>query len=83
MSHVRKLEFCLCENKAADQLCSNCTADQQLCFCSTDRTISPFLIIQNFKLLAISCDSTDRFVSDLGRDPEDQLSCVVAPMVEC
>ena len=28
----RKLEFCLSENKGADQLCSNCTADQRLCF---------------------------------------------------
>ena len=33
LSHVmRKLDFCICENKAADQLCSNCTADQRLCF---------------------------------------------------
>ena len=23
---MRKLEFCLCKNKGADQLCSNCTA---------------------------------------------------------
>ena len=29
---MRKLDFCLCENKGADQLCSNCTADQHLCF---------------------------------------------------
>ena len=36
MSHVilviRKLDFCLCEHKAADQLCSNCTVDQRLLF---------------------------------------------------
>ena len=36
---VRKLDFCLCENKGADQLCSNCTADQRLCFRYTDSTI--------------------------------------------
>ena len=24
---IRKPDFCLCENKEADQLCSNCTAD--------------------------------------------------------
>ena len=27
----KKMDFCLCENKDADQLCSNCTADQCLC----------------------------------------------------
>ena len=30
---MRKPDFCICENKGADQLCSNCTADhQRLCF---------------------------------------------------
>ena len=37
---VRKPDFCLCENKDADQLCSNCTADQGLCFRYTDSAIS-------------------------------------------
>ena len=33
VSHVtRKQDYCLCENKGADQLCSNCTDDQHLCF---------------------------------------------------
>ena len=36
----RKPDFCLCENKGADQLRSNCTADQRLCFRYTDSTIS-------------------------------------------
>ena len=36
---VRKLDFCICENKAADQLCGNPTADQRLCFRYTDSTI--------------------------------------------
>ena len=35
-----KTQFCLCENKAADQLRSNCKADQRLCFRYTDSTIS-------------------------------------------
>ena len=50
MSRVmRKLDFCLCENKGVDQLHSNCEADQQLrsnceadqhlCFRYTDSTI--------------------------------------------
>ena len=29
---VRKLAFCICENKDADQLCSNCAADQAFVF---------------------------------------------------
>ena len=37
----RKPDFCLCENKGADQLRSNCTADQRLCFRYTDSTLNP------------------------------------------
>ena len=40
---MRKSEFCLCENKGADQLRSNCEADQRLCFRYTDST-TPILI---------------------------------------
>ena len=29
---MRKLDFCICENKEADQLCSYCSANQHLCF---------------------------------------------------
>ena len=43
MSVMRKPDFCLCENKDADQLCSNCTADQHLCFRLSDSTI-PLLL---------------------------------------
>ena len=44
MSRVaRKPDFCLCENKGADQLRSNCEADQRLCFRYTDSTISLLL----------------------------------------
>ena len=39
---VRKPDFCICENKDADQLRSNCAADQRLCFRHIDSTI-PFL----------------------------------------
>ena len=40
---MRKLFFfCICENKAADQLCGNRTADQHLCFRYTD-SIFPLL----------------------------------------
>ena len=36
---VRKPEFCLCENKDADQLRGNPEADQRLCFRYSDSTI--------------------------------------------
>ena len=40
---VRKRDYCLCENKGADQLRSNCEADQRLCFRYSDSTI-PLLL---------------------------------------
>ena len=40
---MRKQNFCLCENKGADQLRSNCEADQRLCFHYMDSTISLLL----------------------------------------
>ena len=36
---MRKPDFCICENKDADQLHSNREADQRLCFRYTDSTI--------------------------------------------
>ena len=41
---VRKPDFCLCENKGADQLRGNREADQRLCFRYTD-SIFPLLLI--------------------------------------
>ena len=35
---MRKPDFCLCENKGADQLHSNCKVDQRLCFLYTNST---------------------------------------------
>ena len=39
---MRKPDFCLCENKGADQLRSSCKADQRLCFRYMD-SIVPLL----------------------------------------
>ena len=36
---MRKLDFCICENKDADQLRGNREADQRLCFRHMDSTI--------------------------------------------
>ena len=37
---MRKPDFCICENKDANQLRGNREADQRLCFRYTDSTIS-------------------------------------------
>ena len=62
---MRKSTICICENEDVDQLCSNCTADQRLCFRHTDSTIPLLFISKGFKLLALRCDCTAWFVSDL------------------
>ena len=36
---IGKPDFCICENKDADQLHGNREADQRLCFCYTDSTL--------------------------------------------
>ena len=59
-----KPTICIGENKGADQLRSNCEADQRLCFRYSDSKIP----LRNFKLLALFCACTGRFVSDLLRN---------------
>ena len=41
---VRKPDFCLCENKGADQLRGYREADQRLCFRYTDSIFPPLLL---------------------------------------
>ena len=67
---MRKPDFCLCENKGADQLRSNCEADQRLCFRYSDSTISllPKSEISSF-LPSFFYDCTCRFVLDLVGNP--------------
>ena len=56
MSHIKKnLDFCLCENKGADQLYSNCTVDHCLCFRYTDSTI-PLVPISNISSVTVQAD---------------------------
>ena len=47
---MKKLPFCICENKDADQLRGNREADQRLCFRYLDNTIPllPKSIISSF-----------------------------------
>ena len=71
---VRKLAFCICDNKHTDQLRGNREADQCLYFRYTDTTIPKSKNIRNFKPLAIFCGCTARFMSDQVRNPEDRFS---------
>ena len=73
---VRKPDFCLCENKGADQLRGNREADQRLYFRYTD-SIFPLLLISE---ISSFCDCTGQFVSDLVGNPEDRFSRVAAQM---
>ena len=74
---MRKKAFCICENKAADQLCVNRTADQRLCFRYIESAV-PLLSKSEFSCLSHLCGRTARFVSDLVGNPEDQFSRDVA-----
>ena len=73
---MRKTDFCIGENKGADQLRSNCEADQRLCFGYMDSTI-PLLLTTEISM----CNCTGRFVSDLVGNPEDRFSRVTAHFV--
>ena len=69
MSHVmRKLDICICENKAPDQPCSNHTADQCLCF----RCLGCTILLLPKSAISIVCAVW--FVFDLVGSPEDQIS---------
>ena len=72
-----KPTICIGENEDADQLRGNREADQRLCFRYSDSLI-PLL----FKLLAIFCACTGRFLSDLFGNhfvglPKRRLKCNV------
>ena len=75
---MRKLAFCLCENKDSDQLRGDREADQRLCFRYTDSTIP--LLFSFLKLEAIFCGFTARFVSEVVGISEDWFSHYVALM---
>ena len=67
---MRKPDFCICENKDADQLRGNREADQRLCFHHMESTIPLLSESKSFKPLAIFSDCTARFVSDLVGTPK-------------
>ena len=47
---MRKPDFCICENRDADQLRSNHEADQRLCFRYTDSTLTLFFKSETLSL---------------------------------
>ena len=70
---VRKLAFCICENKDTDQLCGNHEADQRLCFCHMD-TQSFYFLNTKFQASSHLLGCTAWFVSDLVGNPKYQFS---------
>ena len=78
---IRKPDFCICENKDADQLRGNREADQRLCFRNIDSTIPLLPKYEISKSLTIFCGCEARFVSDLVGNPEDRFSHNMAHML--
>ena len=74
---MRKPDFCLCENKGADQLCSNCTADQRLCFRYLDSTI-PFLLKSKISSFYPASVTVQAGLCRTWLDPKDRFSRVAA-----
>ena len=60
---VRKPDFCLCENKGADQLRGNREADQRLCFRYSDSTIFATRIVQFLFYLNPKLQASSSFLS--------------------
>ena len=73
---MRKPDFCICENKGADQLSCNCAADQRLCFCYIDSAIP---VLHKSEISSHGC--TAWFVSDLVGNTEDRFSYNAAHML--
>ena len=66
---MRKLAFCICENKGGDQLRSNHAADKPLCFRYIDSTIHLLSKSEILSLIAIFCSNTAQFVLDVVEIP--------------
>ena len=66
---ARKPDFCLCENKGADQLRGNREADQRLCFRYMDSTFPP-LLIPKISRFCVSSVTVQAGLSDLVGNPK-------------
>ena len=74
---MRKLAFCICKNKDADQLRGNREADQCLCFRYTDKTIPILTKSEISSLLPYSIIARPGLCRSVG-NPKDQFSHVAA-----
>ena len=68
---MRKPDFCICENKDADQLRGNREADQRLCFRYTDSTIP---LLPKFQASSHLLELYSPVCVGPGRKPEDRFS---------
>ena len=68
---MRKLAFCIFENKGADQPSGNCTADQRLYFRYIDGTIP---LLPKSEMSSLTPSSEALFVSDLVRYLKERFS---------
>ena len=75
---MRKPDFCLGENKDADQLRGNREADQRLCFRYTDSTISLLIKSKISSFYAASGTVHVGLCQTWLETPEDRFSRVVA-----
>ena len=71
---MRKLAFCICENKDADQLRGNREADQRLCFRYIDSTIPLLPIYEISSLQPSSVAIQPGLCRDLVGNPKDRFS---------
>ena len=78
---MRKLAFCICENKGTDQLHGHRAADHRLCFHYIDSTIPLLSKSENSKTQAIFYGCTALFVSDLVENPIGKFSQDTAHMI--
>ena len=79
---MRKPDFCICENKDADQLAVTAKLISAFVF-ATQIVQSLYFLIRNFKPPAILCGCTVWFVWDLIGNPEDRFSHNEAHITVC
>ena len=71
---MRKTDFCICENKDADQLRGNREADRCLCFRYTDSTIPLLPIYEITSLQPSSVAVQPGLCRTWSKTPEDRFS---------
>ena len=78
---MRKPDFCICENKDADQMHSDSAANHCLCFRYKVQSLYFLNLKFQASYLPIFCAHTARSVSDLVGNTEDRFCCAEAHIV--